>query len=186
VDQAVREVVAVLAGQMVAVPGELEAQLVDDALHVRAAEVCVAQQDALPEPEVLAQLGLPVAGLDLEDARHGELVAPKAVLAAIELDARVEEAYAQRHGVVICIDEVVDVEHHRLPGQDLFAGAAAAPSPPAAAQAGNTPQPVEKHSHPAQVNNLRARTWAPTLLMGLFNRQQIRKNFEFIYINHIW
>lgn len=120
VRQAVGEVVAILAGQVVAGPAELEAQQVDNALHFSAGKVGVAEQNALPETEVFAQLLLPIAGMNLKDAGNGEIERQKCVLSPVQLDAGMEDTQAQRKSVVVAGGQVVDVQHYRLPLFNVF------------------------------------------------------------------
>lgn len=110
----VREMIAVVRCQVVAVPGELPSQLVNNAIHLVPCEVCVAQVNTLAIMEIIAQLLLGAAWCHLKDARIGERMSAVCELRAIDLYAGVKDAQPQGPNIFVDVEQIVYVEYHRL------------------------------------------------------------------------
>lgn len=106
--------ITIVRRQVVAVASELPSQLVNNVIHLILREFCVAQVNALPIMEVIAQLLLGTAWLHLKDARIRERVSAVCVLRAIDLYARMKDAQPQGHNIFVDVEQIVYVEYHRL------------------------------------------------------------------------
>lgn len=112
--QGAREVVAVLVHEVVSVPAELVAQLLNNFAHVHLVEVRVAHQDALLVLELVSEV-VREFRWDFKDSREREWVAPVSVLCPVNFYTCVE--YSKANGSCVFIDpvHVIDIESDRFP-----------------------------------------------------------------------